>query len=67
MHGALKLTYFDPGRTQQETAELLKLPFSTYRRHLGCGVERICRWLWQRELDGYELAPGPVACQEPLG
>ena len=29
---------------------MLGLPFSTYRRHLTRGVERVVDWLWQREL-----------------
>ena len=35
-------------------AELLGLPFSTYRGHLTRGVERIVEWLWQRELYGQD-------------
>ncbi|MCB9637059.1 MAG: ATP-binding protein [Sandaracinus sp.] len=53
-HAAVKLTYLDPARTQEEAAELLGLSFSTYRRHLAAGVERITEWLWQRELHGYD-------------
>lgn len=52
LYTAVKLTYCDPGRTQQETAELLDMPFSTYRRHLSVGIERMTHWLWQREVDG---------------
>jgi len=50
---ALKVTYLDPARSQEEAAELIGLPFSTYRRHLGSGVERVIEWLWQRELSGF--------------
>ncbi|MCA9613184.1 MAG: hypothetical protein KC586_10575 [Myxococcales bacterium] len=53
-HAAVKLTYLDPARTQEEAAELSGLSFSTYRRHLAAGVERITEWLWQRELHGYD-------------
>ncbi|WP_268966935.1 hypothetical protein [[Actinomadura] parvosata] len=34
------------------TAERLGLPFTTYRRHLAAGVQRICADLWRRELYG---------------
>lgn len=60
LHSSIKLTYCDPGKTQQQTAELLGIPFSTYRRHLGTAVDRITDWLWERELNGY----GP---QHPRG
>ena len=53
-HAAVKLTYLDPARTQEAAAELLGLAFSTYRRHLAHGVERMTEWLWQRELHGYD-------------
>lgn len=52
-YAALKLTYIDPARTQEEAAELLGMSFSTYRRQLAAGVERMQRFLWQRELNGY--------------
>jgi hypothetical protein len=41
-----------PAATQEAAAELLGLPFSTYRGHLTRGVERVCDRLWQRELYG---------------
>jgi hypothetical protein len=49
---ALECTYLRPAPTQEAAAELLGLPFSTYRGHLTRGVERIVDWLWQRELYG---------------
>ena len=49
---ALDRTYLRPAPTQEAAAELLDLPFSTYRGHLTRGVERVVDWLWQRELDG---------------
>jgi hypothetical protein len=51
---ALERTYLRPAPTQEAAAELLGLPFSTYRGHLGRGVERVIDWLWQRELYGPE-------------
>jgi hypothetical protein len=44
--------------TQEAAAERLGLPFSTYRRHLGSGIERITAWLWERELRGPEQGVG---------
>jgi hypothetical protein len=49
---ALDRTYLHPAPTQEAAAELLGLPFSTYRGHLTRGVERVVDWLWQRELYG---------------
>jgi hypothetical protein len=49
---ALERTYVRPAPTQEAAAELLGLPFSTYRGHLTRGLERIVDWLWQRELYG---------------
>ena len=53
LHHTVRLTYCDPGRTQQQTAELLGVPFSSYRRHLGAGIDRLTAWLWEREVNGY--------------
>jgi hypothetical protein len=47
-------TYFEPAPTQETAAELLDLPFSTYRYQLGKAVEQIVGWLWQQELYGSE-------------
>lgn len=52
LHRAVWHTYFEPAPTQERAAELLDLPFNTYRYHLARGVERIVAWLWQRELHG---------------
>lgn len=51
-HRALHRTYLQPAETQEQAAELLDLPFSTYRRHLKTGVDRVIEILWQRELHG---------------
>lgn len=50
LHRALWVTYFEPAATQEQAAEQLDLPFSTYRYHLSKGLERVVAWLWQREL-----------------
>lgn len=49
LYRALYHTYFQPAPTQEEAAELLDLPFSTYRRHLAAGITHLTAELWQRE------------------
>jgi hypothetical protein len=51
-------TFLRPAPTQERAAELLGLPFSTYRRYRNRGVERVIAWLWQRELYGPEGTEG---------
>jgi hypothetical protein len=43
-------TYFQPAATQEQAAEILDLPFSTYRRHLRTGIAYVTEHLWQQEL-----------------
>ncbi len=52
LYRAVHRTYLEPVATQELAAERLGLPFSSYRRHLTAGIERITAWLWQRELHG---------------
>jgi hypothetical protein len=47
-HRALWHTYLQPAPTQEQAAELLGLPFNTYRYHLNGGISRVIDWLWQR-------------------
>ncbi len=47
-------TYLKPAPTQEAAAELLDLPFGTYRYHLAKGMERVTAWLWQRELPDFK-------------
>jgi DNA-directed RNA polymerase specialized sigma24 family protein len=49
---ALERTYVRPAPTQEAAAEVLGLPFSTYRGHLSRGIERVVDQLWQHELYG---------------
>ncbi|WP_210441451.1 AAA family ATPase [Nocardioides xinjiangensis] len=53
---AIDRTYLRPAPTQEAAAEVLGLPFSTYRRHLTRGVERIVEMLWRREIGGQEVS-----------
>jgi hypothetical protein len=52
LYRALYHTYLHPAPTQEQAAELLDLPFSTFRRHLKGGVSRMAEVLWQWELQG---------------
>lgn len=47
---ALRHTYFSPTPTQEAAAELLGLPFSTYRRHLAEGMAALVQVLWRKEI-----------------
>jgi hypothetical protein len=49
---ALSHTYLQPAPTQEQAAELLDLPFSTYRRHLKSAVLQVTELLWQQETGG---------------
>jgi hypothetical protein len=51
-HRALDITFLRGAPTQEAAAERLGLSFTTYRRHLIAGIERICDDLWRRELSG---------------
>jgi hypothetical protein len=46
-------TYIHPAATQEQAAELLDVPFSSYRRHLKSGMARIAEILWQEEVGGH--------------
>jgi hypothetical protein len=54
LYRALYRTFFNPASTQEQAAELLGLPFSTYRTHLRAGMKRVAELLWQQELYGAE-------------
>jgi hypothetical protein len=49
---AVERTYVRPAATQERAAAALGLPFSTYRRHLTQGVNRVVASLWDREVYG---------------
>ncbi|WP_029136773.1 ATP-binding protein [Nakamurella lactea] len=46
----LERTYLKGARSQEAAAELLDLPFSTYRRHLGQAQQRLIEILWAVEI-----------------
>jgi hypothetical protein len=58
LYRALYRTFLNPATTQEQAAELLGLPFSTYRAHLREGIKRLADLLWQQELYGSEAAAG---------
>jgi hypothetical protein len=54
LYRALYHTYIQPSPTQEQAAELLDLPFSTYRRHLKAGLDQITNYLWHKEIGTLE-------------
>jgi hypothetical protein len=54
LYRALYHTYVQPAPTQEMAAEVLDLPFSTYRRHLKEGIDNLVETLWARELGAQE-------------
>lgn len=50
LYRALFHTYLQPAPSQEQAAELMDLPFSTYRRHLKAGITRMAESLWQIEI-----------------
>ena len=55
LYRAVYHTYLQPALTQEQAAEILDVPFSTYRRHLKAGIQRLTDILWQQEIG--ELGP----------
>lgn len=47
---AVHRTYLRPAPTQEKAAEQLGVPFSTFRRHLNRGLDRITDMLWDDEV-----------------
>jgi hypothetical protein len=50
LYSVLHRTYLQPAATQEAAAEALDIPFSTYRRYLKAGVDRVAELLWIREI-----------------
>jgi len=61
LYRALYRTFLNPTATQERAADLLGLPFSTYRAHLRAGTQRVTELLWQQELYGAE---GPASAHD---
>ena len=47
---AVHRTYLKPAPTQEKAAEQLGVPFSTFRRHLNRGLDRVTEMLWDAEV-----------------
>jgi hypothetical protein len=47
---AVHRTYLQPAPTQEKAAEQLGVPFSTFRRHLNRGLDRVAEILWDEEV-----------------
>ena len=66
LYRVLELTYFNPAPKQEAAADRLGLSFSTYRRHLTAGVDRLIEWLWQQEQQASQTnVPAPEVAQTP--
>ena len=50
LHAVMQRTFLSPAPSQEKAAELVDLPFSTYRRYLAIGIQRITETLWRREI-----------------
>jgi len=50
LRAVLNRTYVRAAPSQEAAAEVLGLPFSTYRRHLGRAVEQVTEVLWAMEI-----------------
>jgi len=50
LYAVLNRTFVRPARSQEAAAEVLGLPFSTYRRHLAKAVEALTEALWAVEI-----------------
>jgi hypothetical protein len=51
LYRALYHTYLQPAPSQEKAAELLDVPFSTFRRHLQTGIAQVVNILWQQEIE----------------
>jgi hypothetical protein len=60
LRAVLNRTYVRAAPNQEAAAEVLGLPFSTYRRHLGRAVEQVTEVLWSMEIG----AAGPAGADE---
>ena len=47
---AIDKTYLRPAPSQEIAAELLQLPYSTFRRHLKSGIDELSQILWEMEI-----------------
>lgn len=50
LYAVMYHTFLSPAPSQEKAAELVDLPFSTYRRYLSIGIQRVTEALWRREI-----------------
>jgi TolB-like protein len=65
LYRVLELTYLNPAPKQEAAAERLGLSFSTYRRHLTAGVDRLIEWLWDQDQQAVVSASDPAQATSP--
>ena len=56
LYRVLDRTYLRPAASQEKAAELLDLPFTTYRRYRDRAVAGIGDWLWELDVDSGVLS-----------
>lgn len=49
-HRVLYRSFINPVGSQEKTADFLNMSFSTYRRYLAAGTQRVCEILWAQEI-----------------
>ncbi|MBK7938710.1 MAG: hypothetical protein IPJ82_17210 [Lewinellaceae bacterium] len=49
-HRVLYRTFINPVGSQEKTADFLNMSFSTYRRYLAAGSQRVAEMLWAEEI-----------------
>lgn len=59
LSAVLTRTFVRAAPTQEAAAEVLGLPFSTYRRHLAKAIEQLTDLLWAVEIGEVRLRPRP--------
>lgn len=57
---AIERTYLRPAASHEKAAEVVGVPFSTYRRHLAKGLDQVVELLWDWELHGPPVSPDPT-------
>lgn len=57
-HRVLYRTFINPVGSQEKVADFLNMSFSTYRRYLKTGIERITALLWKQECSLVPETPG---------
>jgi hypothetical protein len=50
LRAVMDRTFISPAPSQEKAAELVDLPFSTYRRYLAIAIQRVTETLWRREI-----------------